>query len=139
MKFEDELRRDFPDKDRKSTPRDAAGFKSPDGADEGPHSIEAEKAMLGFILLDAYQNLRGVDTSENRETAFRDARHELIYRGVMGLRQEGAVIDRNTIRQRLADQNLLIEAGGESYIAEIYDAVSNPEKISRSLEVLQEQ
>ncbi|WP_242221970.1 replicative DNA helicase [Bacillus cereus group sp. BfR-BA-01380] len=86
-----------------------------------PHNIEAEQAVLGAIFLDQ-EALTSASEMLMPEDFYRTA-HQKIYQMMLDLSDKGEPIDLITATAALADQNLLEEVGGVSYLAELAEAV----------------
>ncbi|MGG0185420.1 replicative DNA helicase [Bacillus rhizoplanae] len=86
-----------------------------------PHNIEAEQAVLGAIFLDQ-EALTSASEMLMPEDFYRTA-HQKIYQMMLDLSDKGEPIDLVTATAALADQNLLEEIGGVSYLAELAEAV----------------
>jgi replicative DNA helicase len=106
-----------------SNPTQTAAFASPrpPAALEGamPHSLEAEAALLGAMLL-APNEIIGM-CLEKIETPelFYHSSHQIIFRELKKLYDARQAVDLITLTQRLHDQNLLAEAGGAAYLGEL--------------------
>ncbi|USS88135.1 replicative DNA helicase [Fructilactobacillus hinvesii] len=86
-----------------------------------PHSIEAEKAVLGSLFLapttlpDAMELLQPDD--------FYKRAHQLIFQAMMDLADQDQGIDAVTVTDRLKSQNQLEDVGGVSAIVELAESV----------------
>src|SRR6202161_2664243 len=78
-----------------------------------PHSIEAEEAVLGGLLLDpiAWDNVADVVT----EGGFYRPAHQLIFGAIGALAGEGKPCDVVTVSQHLERSGKLEAAGGLAY------------------------
>jgi replicative DNA helicase len=86
-----------------------------------PHNLEAERAVLGAILLNAEAIHQAVEFI--RETDFfRDA-HRRIFEKMLGLMERGQAIDFITIKDELARSGDLDQAGGPAYVASLVDGL----------------
>jgi len=86
-----------------------------------PHSLEAEKSVLGAVLLDN-QLLNRVIPILQEQDFYRDS-HRRIYRAMVHLTQESAVVDPVTLKDQLSKAGELEAAGGLGYIASLLDGV----------------
>ncbi len=86
-----------------------------------PHSLEAERAVIGAILLD---NAAFSITTEYifRENFYKRA-HQDIFRAMENLSQKGEAIDVITLAEELKRLGTYQSIGGASYLAEIMDSV----------------
>ncbi|HWP94417.1 MAG TPA: replicative DNA helicase [Gammaproteobacteria bacterium] len=80
-----------------------------------PHSVEAEQAVLGGLLLDnaAWEQI----ADRVREEDFYRRDHRLIFRGIGALLESDRPCDVVTLAEWLDSQQLLAEAGGLPYLA----------------------
>ncbi|AEE26356.1 replicative DNA helicase [Francisella hispaniensis] len=86
-------------------------------AAETTYSLEAEKAILGNILL-YNQNIELVEDFLLIDDFF-DKRHKTIYRQIVTLNQANTPFDVLILSEYLATEGLLEEAGGEAYIIDL--------------------
>ncbi len=93
-----------------------------------PQNLDAERALLGSLLLkpDAIHDI----ASNIKKDSFYTQRHKLIFNTMLDLASRGEPIDLLSITTRLSDQNLLEQAGGRSYVAELATATPSPNNIS---------
>ncbi len=99
-----------------------------------PHSVEAEEATLGSLLIDPTATPRVA--AFLRPEDFYIVKNGWIYQAILTL---GDKADLLTVASELARQNLLEEAGGESYLAQLTAAVPtalNVEAYARLVEDL---
>ncbi|CBL45984.1 Replicative DNA helicase [gamma proteobacterium HdN1] len=90
---------------------DAHGLKVP------PHSLEAEQAVIGGLMLD---NQAFDDVSELvAEVDFYRREHRLIFRAIAQLSQENHPFDVITLGEALVKSAALEDAGGMKYLAEV--------------------
>ncbi len=80
-----------------------------------PHSLEAEKAVLGSLLIDKEAIIKIADLLY-AEDFYHDV-HGLIYRAVLDLYERRSPIDLLTVRSILEDRKQLDLIGGASYLA----------------------
>jgi replicative DNA helicase len=86
-----------------------------------PHNLEAERAVLGAVLLDAEAIHRAVEYI--RETDFfRDA-HRRIFAKMIELGERRQAIDFITVKDELARSGDLDPVGGPAYIASLVDGL----------------
>lgn len=86
-----------------------------------PHSLDAERGVLGAVLLDKEALLKVADQLESGD--FYDPRHELIFGAMLDLFAGHRPVDLLTISQVLADAGQLEATGGRAYLAELADSV----------------
>jgi len=82
-----------------------------------PSNIEAERSVLGSILLDQEIALEAFARLSSSD--FYDRRHSLIYQACRELDARNSAIDLVTVCEELADRKWLGECGGEEYVADL--------------------
>src|SRR4051794_34638103 len=85
-----------------------------------PHNLDAERALLGAVLLQP-DALSVVDLPA--EAFYREA-HRRIYRAMRRLAERSAAIDLTTLREELGRVNDLDEIGGPAQLAALVDGVA---------------
>jgi len=93
-------------------PQDAA-----DGLRLPPHSIEAEQAVLGGLMLDAAAWDGVADLIETRDFYRRD--HQLIFEAIAGLVDAHSPCDAVTVSEALSGKGVIDEVGGLAYLARL--------------------
>lgn len=86
-----------------------------------PHNTDAERALLGSIMLrpDAmYEVMEVINPS-----SFYSEKHRIIYETMMDLFTKRNPTDMLTVSSRLSEKNKLEEIGGNSYLAELVNSV----------------
>lgn len=86
-----------------------------------PQSIEAEKSLLGCLLLDKDTIFRVADFLTPQD--FYRATHREIYNTCLELFQKGEPIDILSVSNRLKEKNVLDEIGGNSYLTDLVNSV----------------
>jgi hypothetical protein len=91
--------------------------KPPNGADTPPHSVEAEQALLGGLLIDAvaWDNVADLVTRED----FYRPDHRLIFEAIANLVGNGKPCDVVTVSQELERTCKLEDAGGLAYLSSV--------------------
>lgn len=91
--------------------------KKMDQINVAPHSIEAEQAILGGIMLDS----RMLDdvAEKIQPSDFYNKTHEIIFSQMLQLAKESQPVDLLTIDQALKDKGILEDAGRFAYLAEL--------------------
>lgn len=85
-----------------------------------PHNLEAERALLGSILLNAdvlpsvIEILRPVD--------FYNKHHSEIFTSVISLFEKNEPVDALTLKNELASRGILDEVGGDVYLSDIVNS-----------------
>ncbi len=86
-----------------------------------PHNLEAERAVLGAVLLDAEAIHRAVEFIKDTDF-FRDA-HRRIFAKMLELAERSQAIDFITIKDELGRAGDLDQVGGPAYIASLVDGL----------------
>ena len=101
-----------------------------------PHSVEAEQAVLGGVLIDndAWDRIAGIVTSAN----FYRNDHRAVFEAVSDLCEEGRPCDAVTVAERL-DRNGQLESAGElAYLAELAENTPSAANIVAYAEIVRE-
>ncbi len=100
-----------------------------------PHSDEAEKSVLGSILIDKDAI---VQVSEFlRPDHFYQNKHGDIYRAMVALFEAREPIDLVTLPQKLKSMKLLVGVGGVSYLSTLVEGVPSSANIRHYGEIIQ--
>jgi len=86
-----------------------------------PHNLEAERAVLGAVLLDAEAIHRAVEFVTDADF-FRDA-HRRIFAKMLELAERRQAIDFITLKDELGRSSDLDQVGGPAYIASLVDGL----------------
>ena len=88
-----------------------------------PHSVEAERAVLGSVLLRNRESELAFERL--RPESFYPAPHRRIFEAMERIRavQENPVIDLITLRDDLDKRGFLEEVGGADYLASLVDGL----------------
>ncbi len=86
-----------------------------------PQSLEAEKALLGSIMIRTDMMHEVIDIVNTQ--VFYSDRHRMIWGAMMELHSKASPIDLLSLSSRLKEQNILEQCGGMSYITEIVHSV----------------
>ncbi len=101
-----------------------------------PHSLEAEKTVLGGILVNnAYLNV--VLSTINVDDFYKDA-HRTILEKMIVLMDRGQPIDLLTLSEELSRAGRLDEVGGASYLASLMDGVPRTLNIEYYVQIIKE-
>ena len=100
-----------------------------------PQSLDAERALLGGIMLkaDAIHEVSDIVTSES----FYAEKHRAIYRSFIALATGGSPIDLLSVANYLKEHNELERAGGNAYLAELVNAVPTSANTKHYAEIVQ--
>ncbi len=101
-----------------------------------PQNIEAEKSVLGSMLLDkdALINVSGWLQPGH----FYDDRHALIYQNILELFEHGLPIDLVTISDRLKKKKILVKVGGRAYLTELASFVPTSAHVEEYANIVKE-
>ena len=89
-----------------------------------PQNIDAERGLLGSLLIDSDAIERVIDVVQGPD--FYRPAHQLVFEACARLHLDRDKIDYLTVVSRLRDDGLLEEAGGEDRIVELAGAVPTP-------------
>ena len=100
-----------------------------------PHAEEAERAVLGAILLDNDALL--LVSSALKPTDFHAPRHRVIFQQMIQLAGQHRAIDLVTLDAELSRANRLESAGGPAYIASLVDGVPRISHVEHYARIVQ--
>src|SRR6266496_4028459 len=104
-----------------------------------PHSIEAEKGVLGCVLLSPGDCLGFcIEKFKTGPEVYYDLRHRHIYEVLVEMYDRKEPIDLLTVQQRLKDRNQLEAVGGVAYLAALPDAVPSAANLSYYTDIVRE-
>lgn len=101
-----------------------------------PQNIEAEKAVIGSILIDKDAIVKVVEILQPEY--FYDEKHRIIYEAIINLFEKRDPIDIVTIPAYLKKENNLKKAGGVGYITDLIDATPTSSNIAAHAELVKE-
>ena len=88
-----------------------------------PHSIDAERSVLGAMLLNPDAVGVGIEILREDAEVFYAEAHQHIYRAIVALFRQNVPVDGVTLIEQLQRNNALEESGGATYVAELVGAV----------------
>ncbi|MEA3366294.1 MAG: replicative DNA helicase, partial [Candidatus Hydrogenedentes bacterium] len=89
-----------------------------------PHDIDAERAVLGAMLLDPDAIGTAIEVlRDNPSEVFYAQAHQCLYGAMLSLYRNNTAVDATTLVHQLTRDGTLEEAGGASYVAELTSAV----------------
>lgn len=94
-----------------------------------PSAIEAERAVLGSMILDHRVIGEVFDILPNA-AAFCHEKHATVYTAILGLYAEVGELDMVQLTQKLVDKGALDQVGGVEYLMELFESV--PSAVSAS-------
>lgn len=100
-----------------------------------PHNIEAEKALLGSIMLRPEVMFEITDLAH--AVSFYSEKHRLIFETMLDLFTKRNPTDLLTVSARLKEKNLLDEIGGNSYLSELVNSVPSAANANYYAQIIQ--
>ncbi|WP_138756467.1 replicative DNA helicase [Paenibacillus sinopodophylli] len=97
-----------------------------------PHSIEAEQAVIGAVLLS--QRLDGTDRLQPNH--FYNGHHSTIYHNMQLLAEDGKPVDLVALTAKLQDEKELDKIGGVSYLSRLCNSVPTATNVNYYAEVV---
>jgi replicative DNA helicase len=101
-----------------------------------PHSLEAERTVLGGILV-RNQNLNVVLSTISPEDFYRDAHRKLLER-IVALVDKGLTVDLLTLTEDAQRAGILEEVGGAAYISSLLDGVPRNLNVEYYAQIIKE-
>lgn len=100
-----------------------------------PQSLDAERALLGALMLkpDGIHEVTDLITSDS----FYAEKHRAIYRSMVALAAAGSPIDLLSVANYLKEQNEMDRAGGNSYLADLVNAVPTSSNLKHYAQIVQ--
>jgi len=108
----------------------------PAGLRVPPQNVDAEKSVLGAILLDKDALIKMVDMVEPED--FYEDRHGIIYDAMQKLFEKRKPIDLVTLSEILEAEGKIKEIGGSSYLAEIVNSTPSATNIVHYAQIVAE-
>ena len=100
-----------------------------------PQNIEAEKCLLGSLILDKNAIVKVVDSLQSKD--FYKQTHQEIYQAIVDLFEKQDPVDLLSVSTRLKEKNLLETVGSNSYLTELINAVPTASHISNYAKIVQ--
>jgi replicative DNA helicase len=101
-----------------------------------PHNLEAEKCVLGAILIDNPSFNHAAEVIDAQDF-FRDA-HRRIFEKMVGLSERSQPIDPVTLKDELSRSGELDEVGGPAYVASLTDGVPRSANVEYYAKIVKE-
>jgi replicative DNA helicase len=101
-------------------PGDPTGLRIP------PHSEEAERGVLGSVLLDPSSSLDKCLAKRLGPDCFYDRRHQALFENLVDMSQANMPMDAITIGEWLKTNNALDKVGGYDYLVQLQDSTLVP-------------
>ena len=99
-----------------------------------PHSIEAEKSLLGAVLLRA-EIAKWADVEPEH---FYDVRHRAVWEAMRALADQGVGIDTTTMEAELRRAGKLEAIGGLSYLSEVVIHVPTADNVEHYIKIIRD-
>lgn len=99
-----------------------------------PHNIDAEKAVLGSMILSKYAMQRGIE-SLSEELFYLDA-HKKIFVALTELANSNHAVDITTLTNILVNKNWLKQIGDVEYLTELFNAVPTAYNIDEYIDIV---
>jgi replicative DNA helicase len=101
-----------------------------------PHSMDAERSVLGSILIENQAINRAQEIL--RESDFYRDTHRKIFKVMEALSERSTAIDEITLKEELSRQGDLEAVGGPAYLASLADGVPTPSHIEYYARIVKE-
>ena len=101
-----------------------------------PQNKDAERAVLGALLLDEEAIIRVVDFLKPQY--FYNPRHSIIYENIVDLFEQRSAIDVLTLINRLKKKKQLKKIGGVTYISDLVSSVPSASHIEEYAHIVKE-
>ena len=101
-----------------------------------PHSQDAEKSVLGALLIDKDVVVEVVEIL--RPEMFYSEIHGLIFSAMLFLYENRAPIDAVTVADRLKQDKALTRVGGTAYLAELSGSAPTPANAAKYAQIIKE-
>lgn len=103
-------------------------------ADRLPHDPEAERAVLGAVLLDPGSLLHIIDKLRDEE--FYLESHRLVYQACLELHERGQGADLLTVSNYLREQGRLEQVGGATHLSSLVDSLPDVANVIHYAEIV---
>ncbi len=103
-----------------------------------PHSEEAERGVLGSILLDPASAIDKCLAKRLGSDSFYDRRHQALFEQMVDMNQANRPMDAITIAEWLKDHNALEKVGGYDYLVQLQDSTLVPAHVEFYCDIVQE-
>lgn len=102
-----------------------------------PQNLEAERAVLGVMLLDKEAISKVLQIIPGPDSFYSEI-HRLIYEGIIGLFNRGKPVDLVTLREEFRKQGKLRQVGGSSYLADLVNGVPTTVNVGYYAQIVRE-
>ncbi|MCF7863309.1 MAG: replicative DNA helicase [Kiritimatiellales bacterium] len=115
---------------------------TPEGLGSGlripPHSEEAERGVLGSILLDPANAIDKCLAKRLGSESFYDRRHQALFEQMVDMSQANMAMDAITIAEWLKNKNALEKSGGYDYLVQLQESTLVPAHVEFYCDIVQE-
>jgi len=102
-----------------------------------PHNDEAEKAVLGAMLIDT--EAAAVVLASLLEESFFNPKHQIVFRAGSQIASQRSVIDPTTMTAELKNMKVLDDVGGADYLLELVQSCINPDNVDHYVKIVKDQ
>lgn len=102
-----------------------------------PQNLDAEKSVLGSILIDEEAIFKVADTLSPEH--FYERKHQLIFEAMLGLYSHQQAIDVLTLNSKLKANKRLQDSGGAAYLTELVETVPTSAHIEEYSKMIKEE
>lgn len=103
-----------------------------------PHSLDAEMAVLGAMLIEKEAIQKAVDDLALTERHFYRDSHRAIFRVIAELYEKGRAVDTVTVGEELKKHKLLGDVGGNFYLAELVSRQGSAANVEHYARIVKE-
>ena len=118
-------------------PNNMSRPQPPDPNEGLPSNIDAEKFLLGSILLDTDTHLDSV-RNQLQPADFSLQKHQVIYRRMIDLAERGVIVDRLTLAEELKRHRELVSVDGLSYLASLDDGLPSIHHVDAYVRIIKD-
>ena len=104
-----------------------------------PSNIEAERSVLGALLLDSGLALSTITSLKEEDFSGEDPRNVLIFKAMKELDAHNKPIDSETVVDQLINMGMLDDAGGTSYIMDLLQAPIQINNVDHYVNIIRNQ
>ena len=105
-------------------------------SDEIIANLDAERALLGSMLLDA--QVADSVIAKIAEDSFFSEPHRLVFKAIQAVRAQGGAVDMVTVMEALRQAGTLERVGGATYISTLANSVPTADNAEHYLRIVQE-
>jgi len=102
-----------------------------------PQNLEAERAVLGAMLLDKEAIPKVLQIIPSPDSFYSEI-HQLIYKGIIGLFNKGKPVDLVALREEFRKQGKLRQVGGSAYLADLVNGVPTIANVGYYAQIVRE-